>query len=581
MGKIGRKNLGVMLVLLLCMVCQSRILTLQAAGAEQKTEKLRIEQAHAVMPDIELYCYLDNEGVNEKIEDIEGVYADKELTVVSIKDCKPESGIDYYFLLDVSASISEIYFQSVQQAIIRFQSEMNKKDNLTLLTFGDQVNVVFEKKGAEDDCSGQINSLKNKDMTTALFQAIDQAAAMADTEENARKRSIAIVISDGEDFSTNKTTANEALAILEDTGLPIYSLVAEETNRGEENTYINTFGEFSRQSGGRLATFNDTTAWQSLEGIRNGLYKAKVLTLRADTNHTMQTAQPLTVTVDKKASATINMPSKYSVPDNVSPTASVQEISDREIRITFSEPVIGAALPGNYRITGRDGKPLANYTVARQESSGCEMVLTFSEPFYNGDYEITYLNIYDNSKEANRVNSVNTLTIEDGVKEDTGFAKFFKQYWMILVAVLTVLIVALFFLLFYFRIKRRKGMVVMDGKVMLGNNLEIKQKVELQQKSGHSIVFEINDRAQGKKKIPMSVEESIFVGRSEICDLYFNDEMLSKQHFVIEEGADGFYIQDLGTTNGTMVNGVKIHQRRKLNQEDIINAGMIELKVTW
>ena len=300
MGKIGRKNLGVMLVLLLCMVCQSRILTLQAAGAEQKTEKLRIEQAHAVMPDIELYCYLDNEGVNEKIEDIEGVYADKELTVVSIKDCKPESGIDYYFLLDVSASISEIYFQSVQQAIIRFQSEMNKKDNLTLLTFGDQVNVVFEKKGAEDDCSGQINSLKNKDMTTALFQAIDQAAAMADTEENARKRSIAIVISDGEDFSTNKTTANEALAILEDTGLPIYSLVAEETNRGEENTYINTFGGI-QPSERRTPSYVQRHHRMAESGrIRNGLYKAKVLTLRADTNHTMQTAQPLTVTVDKK-----------------------------------------------------------------------------------------------------------------------------------------------------------------------------------------------------------------------------------------------------------------------------------------
>ena len=64
----------------------------------------------------------------------------------------------------------------------------------------------------------------------------------------------------------------------------------------------------------------------------------------------------------------------------------------------------------------------------------------------------------------------------------------------------------------------------------------------------------------------------MFIGRSDICNIYFDDERLSKQHFVIEVTKMACYIEDLESTNGTFVNGVKMTNRRMLLDGDIITA---------
>lgn len=574
-----RKWVWIMLAALLCMIPAGSRLNVKAA--ETKAAALRIEQVHATMPEMEVYYYLENVKLAQDPSQIEAVYAGEKMNAVSLAPFSPDNGIDYYFLLDISASISKEYFAGIQEAIIRFQSKMNAADRMTLITFGDQVTTVFENAAASDDCSAQIRALENKDMTTALFEAINTTAKLVDTDAKAMKRSVAFVISDGEDFATNKSSSNEALDTLQRTGLPVYSLVADKTNRGKENESINAFGEFTRSTGGVLAVFDRDTAWKRLKELRDGLFNAMVLKLSADSNQVYQTLQPLTVTLSGQVSATTQVLAKRAAADNQPPTAQVEEVSSKVLRVVFSERVKNADVPGNYKITKDGEEPLVNYTVSYSESNGYEALLTFENEFYNGDYEISYINICDDSNEANLVQGTSTLTIEDGLKEDSTLMKLWKKYWLVLVAVLTVLIVLIIILVFYRRVKKNKGVVVVDGKVTLGNNVDVKQKVNIQKQSGHEIIFVMNDRKQGQKELPVVVDESLFVGRSEMCDLSFNDATLSAQHFVIEEAQDGFYIQDLNSDNGTMINGVRIHQRRKLNQGDTICAGMIEMKVRW
>ena len=65
------------------------------------------------------------------------------------------------------------------------------------------------------------------------------------------------------------------------------------------------------------------------------------------------------------------------------------------------------------------------------------------------------------------------------------------------------------------------------------------------------------------------------VGRSETCSIRFDpmsERIASKQHAFIEAKADGFYIRDNQSTNGTLVNGQKIDQI-KLNSGDEIQFG--------
>ena len=83
----------------------------------------------------------------------------------------------------------------------------------------------------------------------------------------------------------------------------------------------------------------------------------------------------------------------------------------------------------------------------------------------------------------------------------------------------------------------------------------------------------ITDRKGTVKDVEWNVEGSIFVGRSDICNIFFDDDRLSRQHFVIEVTKMACYIEDLETTNDTFVNGVKITARRMLLDGDVITAG--------
>ena len=73
--------------------------------------------------------------------------------------------------------------------------------------------------------------------------------------------------------------------------------------------------------------------------------------------------------------------------------------------------------------------------------------------------------------------------------------------------------------------------------------------------------------------IDVEVKNSFFVGRSEMCNLVFHDQLMSRRHFVIEYETGQFYISDLNTTNGTFLNGLRFKGRLKLSDRDVITAG--------
>jgi phosphoserine phosphatase RsbU/P len=77
------------------------------------------------------------------------------------------------------------------------------------------------------------------------------------------------------------------------------------------------------------------------------------------------------------------------------------------------------------------------------------------------------------------------------------------------------------------------------------------------------------DRAE--RRVPLRAKTSI--GRAEDSDIYFPDQLLSRKHAEIELRADGPYIVDLDSTNGTFLNGERLHRERKLRDGDVIAVG--------
>jgi hypothetical protein len=71
----------------------------------------------------------------------------------------------------------------------------------------------------------------------------------------------------------------------------------------------------------------------------------------------------------------------------------------------------------------------------------------------------------------------------------------------------------------------------------------------------------------------------LVVGRGRSANLVLAEPTISRSHAAIGFDAEGFFVQDLGSTNGTLVNGGKA-QRSLLKDGDIIQMGKLALGVT-
>lgn len=72
------------------------------------------------------------------------------------------------------------------------------------------------------------------------------------------------------------------------------------------------------------------------------------------------------------------------------------------------------------------------------------------------------------------------------------------------------------------------------------------------------------------------------IGRSPMADLPIFEATISRDHAEIHLQQDGFYIRDLGSTNGSVVNGQLLapHETMKLWPGDTLTLGSLELLVT-
>src|SRR5215467_8170876 len=87
----------------------------------------------------------------------------------------------------------------------------------------------------------------------------------------------------------------------------------------------------------------------------------------------------------------------------------------------------------------------------------------------------------------------------------------------------------------------------------------------------------ISGKYQGGE-FPLKREKQIVIGRSSDLDVVLAEDMVSRKHAKISTQGGKIVIEDLGSTNGTFVNGEKIKQAR-LKEGDRILIGTSILKL--
>ena len=539
----------------------------------------RIEQVYLNLP--EVFVYGEGFGADE-VEAGEGYLSQDKLEFVrAVPFHEMGEGITYYVLLDISCSIPRSYFASIKEGILNLQNSLGEKDRLILCTFGEEVNLAADGNQTAQDMEEILAQLSNRDQETLLFEGIDRVAALTEQTRGICRRQVLLVISDGEDFAVGKKMSQEALSTLKDKGLPAYALCIQDT--AKEN--INSFGEFARTSGGQLVTFKADEGSAVLTNLSAKLWQDLCVEYRAASNVVSNKEENFSFQFADDRVLSRAVMNVHWIPDNEAPyLISGEAIGRQQIRLVFSEPMTGLAGAANYAVT-LDGREVGVTGVAYDKEDETKITLTLAEAVENGTYKITGANLTDASMEKNPLEGSLLVEITGVEPEEVIDADEGPNYMGIIFLLLLAVVILIIVIAVVSKKKKEKALPEQESGGENGNSVVNLQDTgfnsHIVMNSGAKRMLSVVVSAKGKTPQTTTWElgSSLIVGRASICDIVVDDLELSRQHFCLESDNGNVFITDLGSTNGTSVNGIGIAGKRRLNPGDMVEAGSMKFKI--
>lgn len=543
------------------------------------------EQAQGKAPNVTVYMTGSNmpdvSSVSGKIKDIA---LSQKGGIVPFDQSK--KGIAYIILVDNSGSVNQAQFDQAKNQLIQLRQSLRKGDSMTLYTVGTdnpegEKTEVFSSSakdpgGTMDEDCGRIAGIaymNTKESMTVLYRSLNQVLHQ---QASPKKRTVVLLITDGQDDSRGKDIDNVSTAnTVRDATVPVYGILLANKEGKEDEKMAYTKNQILAEKNCR-GYYADCSVNPSPEGVASAfaeitqlLHKESyVVNLKAATNQAAG-RQQLILQADKTSVDPVAIDYSDYEEDEEAPWIAGDVEKTGRNAITFSlqdENGVNEKDAGDkshYIIrTKSDNDKGKSWTVdsaSVEERDGETVVtLTVKDDFFTGDYILKCSDIRDTSQTENAMNVSEEFTIKDGLDPKREAVKHaVRSYWwaglVLLVTVLGILIIR--------AIQKKKTKVI-----------EVNPD-ELVKADTKKIWLTITDRLGAIRDVEWDVEGSLFVGRSNICNIYFDDDRLSKQHFVIEVTKMGCYLEDLQSTNGTFVNGVKITNRRMLLDGDIITAG--------
>lgn len=541
----------------------------------------RIEQVYLNLPEVFVY----GEGFSaDEVAAGEGYLSQDKLEFVrAVPFHAMGEGITYYVLLDISGSIPRSYFASIKEGILNLQNSLGEKDRLILCTFGEEVNLAADGNQTAQDMEAILAQLSNRDQETLLFEGIDRVAALTEQTRGICRRQVLLVISDGEDFAVGKKMSQEALSTLKDKGLPAYALCIQDT--AKEN--INSFGEFARTSGGQLVTFKADEGSAVLTNLSAKLWQDLCVEYRAASNVVSNKEENFSFQFADDRVLSRAVMNVHWIPDNEAPyLISGEAIGRQQIRLVFSEPMTGLAGAANYAVT-LDGREVGVTGVAYDKEDETKITLTLAEAVENGTYKITGANLTDASMEKNPLEGSLLVEITGVEPEEVIDADEGPNYMGIIFLLLLAVVILIIVIAVVSKKKKEKALPEQESGGENGNSVVNLQDTgfnsHIVMNSGAKRMLSVVVSAKGKTPQTTTWElgSSLIVGRASICDIVVDDLELSRQHFCLESDNGNVFITDLGSTNGTSVNGIGIAGKRRLNPGDMVEAGSMKFTIRW
>lgn len=423
-------------------------------------------------------------------------------------------GLNIMLCLDLSGTMSGKPLQTLKNAVLKFLDEMRNVDKLAIIGFADSYELISDFSSDKNYIKKKVQELSTSGSKTALYYGTYQGLIkLRDNKDLSGK--ILLLIGDGKDESVSSSySLDDVINLAKNEGIPIFSIGYSKIDR----SFLQTLEKMSEQTGGK---FYNSPSDDDLQKQYNKLYE-QILNIYL-----------LSYTA-------------VDLPGDGSEYINVITVNYKNSKKTVSNKFISPAGVPAYQKKVALIKDESNYIIYYLIAAGILIIggiLFFVIKSRKKKIETLAppLSVETPTPKESDLPSedIKPATIEEepqnilsGEKEDDHRATVINKF------------------------DEEKTFIVRPG----GSST-----LSLEVQSGNFIGKSFTLKSKGGT-----------IGRQDGNTIVIKEENISRQHakIVFENGE--FFIEDLNSSNGTFINGIRISKAIKINNYDTFKFGSCE-----
>ena len=482
-----------------------------------------IRQVYCFSDLLRTYVDAEDSGGNSinkpERSDVAATIDGNKLTVQDIRRFgDTDEGVADIFLVDISGSIRDSQMKQVKAAIKTWAANMKNNDRIAIITFGENVRCAIDFSNDRGAIDNAVNSITNNDRKTQLYGGISEALKLATrTDANLPKRKNIVLITDGVNDYNGGVSENDVFTQLKDDLVPVYSMLMPNSEKGRAT--INSVTEYS---GGKMYDMSnkqiDTVYGWIRESIQN--------------SYTVDFAYGNAAADDGKHSLNVKI-------------AQGDKIAEDSVQFTFK----------------KSDEPSGAYAMGENKNVTDE-----------------------NKEEKNEENSSDNK----------------KKLILIIGIILFVAVAIVAFILFLVMRGRNTEDIYTSDIYSGGSSQSFNQGYpdhinngynNAQSSHGMDRTMNVNEMGQditivlspinGGAQLTAKMNGIVNIGRGPLNEIVINDDLVSGRHCSITNENGVMYIEDMMSTNGTILNGILINSKSEIRNNDTLMLGNNEYRVSF
>lgn len=319
-------------------------------------------------------------------------------------------------------------------------------------------------------------------------------------------RNIGIILTDWQEIKDagGITSQEESLKSLQETGTPLYGFCLKTA----KDTLQDDMGAFLRKTGGSFQIFNEGKKDTQLTDLNKERLKDNVLLIHSSSNKTYDEEKVLELEAGEETVKKEHLYLNRAQSDSKKPTITSVKQKGKDAKtivVTFSEDVLSADNKNNYSIL-RGGKH--TYTVSEatytSDNEKYQAKLVLNDKLVKGKYTVETHNIVDNTNEENPLDTSWSGEL-DGEGAFKAFYTSLGKFWAIILAVIVFAVL----LGIYLYIRKHRGIMVVQDKMVLGDKMEQKKHIKSDQSTTKNVILSVSGIAADEKRWRFRLMEAL------------------------------------------------------------------------